>query len=37
MILSYHDLGEEKRHRIKASITTAHQVMVNPYWRMGGP
>ena len=24
MILSYHNLGEEKRHRIKASITTEH-------------
>ena len=24
MILSYHDLGEEKRHRIKAKITTDH-------------
>ena len=24
MILSYHDLGEEKRHRIKAKITTEH-------------
>ena len=24
MILSYHDLGEEKRHRIKASVTTEH-------------
>jgi hypothetical protein len=24
MILSYHNLGEEKRHRIKAKITTEH-------------
>jgi len=24
MILNYHDLGETKRHRIKASITTDH-------------
>lgn len=24
MILSYHNLGEEKRHRIKATITTDH-------------
>lgn len=24
MILSYHNLGEEKRHRVKASITTEH-------------
>jgi hypothetical protein len=24
MILSYHNLGEEKRHRVKASITTDH-------------
>jgi hypothetical protein len=24
MILSYHNLGEEKRHRIKASVTTEH-------------
>jgi hypothetical protein len=24
MILSYHDLGEEKRHRIKAKVTTEH-------------
>ena len=24
MILSYHNLGEEKRHRIKARITTDH-------------
>jgi len=24
MILSYHDLGEEKRHRMKAKITTEH-------------
>jgi hypothetical protein len=24
MILSYHNLGEEKRHRIKARMTTEH-------------
>lgn len=24
MILSYHNLGEEKRHRIKAMVTTEH-------------
>jgi len=24
MILSYHDLGEEKRHRVKATVTTEH-------------
>ena len=24
MILSYHNLGEEKRHRMKAKITTEH-------------
>jgi len=24
MILSYHNLGEEKRHRVKAKITTDH-------------
>lgn len=24
MILSYHDLGGERRHRIKARITTEH-------------
>jgi hypothetical protein len=24
MILSYHNLGEEKRHRIKARVTTEH-------------
>lgn len=24
MILSYHNLGEEKRHRVKARITTEH-------------
>jgi len=24
MILSYHNLGEEKRHRIKAKVTTEH-------------
>ena len=24
MILSYHNLGEEKRHRVKAKITTEH-------------
>ena len=24
MILSYHDWGEEKRHRVKAKITTEH-------------
>jgi hypothetical protein len=24
MILSYHNLGEKKRHRIKAEITTEH-------------
>ena len=24
MILSYHDLGEEKRHRMKAKITEEH-------------
>ncbi len=24
MVLSYHNLGEEKRHRIKATVTTEH-------------
>jgi hypothetical protein len=24
MILSYHNLGEEKRHRVKATVTTEH-------------
>jgi len=24
MILSYHNLGEERRHRIKATVTTEH-------------
>jgi len=24
MILSYHNLGEKKRHRVKAKITTEH-------------
>jgi len=24
MILSYHNLGEEKRHRIRAKVTTEH-------------
>jgi len=24
MILSYHNLGEEKRHRVKAKVTTEH-------------
>jgi hypothetical protein len=24
MILSYHNLGEEKRHRMKAKVTTEH-------------
>jgi hypothetical protein len=24
MILSYHDLGEEKRHRVRGTITTEH-------------
>jgi len=24
MILSYHNLGEEKRHRVRATVTTEH-------------
>ena len=24
MILSYHNLGEEKRHRVKVTLTTEH-------------